>query len=560
MKMKFQAKEALKINSIIFVVCVLIIIVSIFLTQNRTQEIMAEKTAADLTLVSRIVDMTYPGDWTLKDGALYKGSTEMSDGIVDDLAGLTHGAVTVFAGDTRLATTITKDGKRIEGTKAAAKVIDQVIKQGKNYAGQADVNGVSYETAYLPLKNQQGEVVGMLFTGMPNTLGALLNFNYIVTFLGALVVVLLFGGFMAWATSRGMTRSVIAVAKASEEVAAGRLNVEPIEVKSEDEIHQMASSFGNMTRQLRTVVGKVADSSEMVAASVEELTASADEAAKAANVVNSSIIRVGEEVDHQLQAINRTLSTVEQISDGIQHVAKDSDAAAAISEQAVGAADQGSGTVRSAVEQMNKIEKTVRESAEAVQRLGERSKEIDQIVQTIEGIADQTNLLALNAAIEAARAGEHGQGFSVVAEEVRKLAGSSQTATHQIAALIQDIQAETDAAVAAMTGGTREVQLGTQVVDSTGEAFQKIAQFVNAASERVREVSAVIQEMSDGSRNMLAETRDIAQVSERTLEQFKVVSASTEEQLASVEQINSASQGLAHMAQELQDSIQVFKM
>jgi len=119
-------------------------------------------------------------------------------------------------------------------------------------------------------------------------------------------------------------------------------------------------------------------------------------------------------------------------------------------------ANDGGQTIELAIAQMGKIETTVNSSAQVVSKLGERSKEIGQIVATISGIAGQTNLLALNAAIEAARAGEQARGFTVVAEEVRKLAEQSQEATKKIAVLIGEIQGDTDNAVVAMNNGTRE--------------------------------------------------------------------------------------------------------
>ena len=138
------------------------------------------------------------------------------------------------------------------------------------------------------------------------------------------------------------------------------------------------------------------------------------------------------------------------MSAGIQQVAVNANAVSGMADKTTNAASQGDKAVDAAINQMKNIERSVSSSAQVVAKLGERSKEIGQIVDAISGIAGQTNLLALNAAIEAARAGEQGRGFAVVAEEVRKLAEQSQEAAKQIANLISEIQTETDSAVVAM--------------------------------------------------------------------------------------------------------------
>ena len=159
---------------------------------------------------------------------------------------------------------------------------------------------------------------------------------------------------------------------------------------------------------------------------------------------------------------------------------------------------------------------SVSSSAQVVAKLGERSKEIGQIVDAISGIAGQTNLLALNAAIEAARAGEQGRGFAVVAEEVRKLAEQSQEAAKQIANLISEIQTETDSAVVAMDDGTREVKIGTEVVNTAGQAFKEIVSLIAEVSSQIREISAAIQQMASGSQQIVASVRNIDSISKGT--------------------------------------------
>ncbi len=209
---------------------------------------------------------------------------------------------------------------------------------------------------------------------------------------------------------------------------------------------------------------------------------------------------------------------------------------------------------------MARIEDTVNTSASVVAKLGERSKEIGQIVDTISGIASQTNLLALNAAIEAARAGEQGRGFAVVAEEVRKLAEQSQEATQRIAELIGHIQTDTDKAVDAMNDGTREVKTGAEVVDSAGTAFREIVELVSQGSGQIRDISAAVQEMASGSQQIVGLVKKIDILSKTSAGEAQSVSAATEEQLASMEELATSSQALAQLAQDLQTAVAKFRV
>lgn len=209
---------------------------------------------------------------------------------------------------------------------------------------------------------------------------------------------------------------------------------------------------------------------------------------------------------------------------------------------------------------MLQIEETVNTSAQVVAKLGERSKELGQIVDTISGIAGQTNLLALNAAIEAARAGEQGRGFAVVAEEVRKLAEQSREAAKKIEALIAEIQVDTEKAVVAMTNGTREVKKGTEAVNDAGVAFREITDLVTQVSSQVKEISVAIIETATGSQQIVGSVKKIDDLSKNAAGEAQSVSSATEEQLASMEEIASASQALTHLAEEMLATVRHFKI
>jgi methyl-accepting chemotaxis protein len=230
------------------------------------------------------------------------------------------------------------------------------------------------------------------------------------------------------------------------------------------------------------------------------------------------------------------------------------------SKEAAAAAGQGSKAVFNAVNQMNIIEKTILGSAGVVAKLGERSKEIGQIVDTISGIAGQTNLLALNAAIEAARAGEQGRGFAVVAEEVRKLAEQSQQAAKQIADMINEIQADTEEAVVTMKDGTREVEFGNEVVSTAGAAFKQIELLIGQVASQVYQITDSIGQMKTGSQRIVTAVQDIESIMKNTSGETQSISAATEEQSASMQEIASSSHALADMAAELQQEIRKFSI
>lgn len=350
-------------------------------------------------------------------------------------------------------------------------------------------------------------------------------------------------------------RDMVVLAK---EMAAGNLRSRAIDVSSRDEVGQLSQAFNEMANNLRQLVQQVAKSSQQVAAASGGLTEGAEQSAQAATQIATSIMEVAEGSEKQSRAAHDTTNVVEQMSADILQVSTRASTVVTVANQSAVTASEGSKAVEAAIEQMGKIEATVAGSAAVVAKLGERSHEIGQIVDTISGIAGQTNLLALNAAIEAARAGEQGRGFSVVAEEVRKLAEQSQEAAKQIAALIGEIQGETAQAVTTMQAGTREVKTGTDVVNTAGVAFGQIANMVSQLSKQVQDISIAISHMESSGGQIVNAVREIEEISRHTAAETQTVSAATEQQSASMQEIAASSQRLAQMAQDLEDAVKRF--
>lgn len=366
--------------------------------------------------------------------------------------------------------------------------------------------------------------------------------------------------FLGWKLSTMIVSRLGTVRTFLAEIANGNLGLENIKIVEQDEIGEIGHGLNKMADSLKGVVRQVIESAEQVAASSEQLTASAEQSAQATNQVAATISEVAQGAETQASAVTTTTFVVEQLSTGIEQVALNATRMSEVSDKTFQAAQDGGKAVKAAMNQMDIVEQTVTKSANVVAKLGERSKEMGQIVETISGIAAQTNLLALNAAIEAARAGEHGRGFAVVAEEVRKLAEQSQESAKEIANLIAEAGMNTDHAVNAMKEGSREVNVGAEVVNTAGKAFKEISTFIDQLADQIKETSASIGQMASGSQKIVAAVHDIDQISKDTAGRTQTVSAATEEQSASMEEIAASSQALAKMAEELQGVVRRFRI
>jgi len=373
------------------------------------------------------------------------------------------------------------------------------------------------------------------------------------------VLIVVFICLVVFFVAKRFSDPILKIEKLASKIAQGDLT-HKVNIDSKDEIGVLAAAFDTMVINLKKLIGHVLQNAQQVAVASEKLTASAEQSALAANQVASSITEVAQGTDQQHHIVGKTAIIVEEMSDRIQKVALNTNILSEQSTKAVKTAKEGGKSVEDAVKQMLEIEHTVSSSAQVVSHLGERSKEIGQIVDTISGIAGQTNLLALNAAIEAARAGEQGRGFAVVSEEVRKLAEQSQEAAKQIGFLISEIQGETNKAVIAMDEGTREVKAGTGIVNKAGQAFHEIIGLVNNLSVQVENISEAISHLASGSQKIVSSVQQIDKLTATASGEAQTVSAATEEQSASMEEIASSSQNLAKMAQDLQKAVSYFRI
>lgn len=350
-----------------------------------------------------------------------------------------------------------------------------------------------------------------------------------------------------------------------EKVAVGDLSIETMIASKnskiyKDEVGNLADSIIKMRENLSKLISNVNDSAITIAASAEELSANAGESSKGIEEIANSVTMIATNTDTQLKTVTKSSGIVNDISANIaETVATTNDTSVAV-KGTLEATVVGEKAINKAKDQMNQIKATVLDLEDVIGNLNTSSGQIGQIAGSISAIADQTNLLALNAAIEAARAGEQGRGFSVVADEVRKLAEQSQISSREITNIIVQIQKFTSNAVLAMKEGSDQVQIGLEVVDSAGDAFDNIATQVNGISEMMHAVTQDAHAIADGNVVLVETMSQVDQITNEVAEQTQNISANVEEQSAAMEEIASASESLAEIASNLQLEISKFKL
>lgn len=360
--------------------------------------------------------------------------------------------------------------------------------------------------------------------------------------------------------SNMISKPLVRITQATEQIALGDFTLEEVQVKNKDELGVLADSFNQMVKNTRNLIQKVNISTEQVAASSEELMASSEQTTQATNHISTAIQEVAAGAETQNNSIKESARAIQEMAVGVQRVAEATSTVAEESKETTKEANDGNEAIQKVIQQMDKIHEAVLNTSTVIRQLEERSNEIGKITEVITSISDQTNLLSLNAAIEAARAGEHGKGFAVVADEVKKLAEQSKASADQIATLIQEIQKDTTRAVNVMKKGTNEVTVGISVVQETGEGFTRIQKSIDQVASQIQEISAVSEEMSASVQQVHASMDQVAQIVKHSSTNTQNVAAASEEQLASMDEITSATSSLTKMSEDLLTQIRHFKV
>ena len=442
-----------------------------------------------------------------------RGGLEMNM-LLDQLKERMGCEFTIFDGDTRAYTTVLNRGSRVVGTKLSPDLVNIVLQQGKSYVGEATILEEEYLASYVPFKDENGKVIGLLFAGI--SVAEAKRQTFMTVLLSSLVsagVIIVCSLIMAAFLKKTVSNPLAEITQVAGRLEEGNFGLTSgdeikVTVHSGDEIGHLGQIFEETIRRLRTYIGEISSVLNSIANgdltndvqqhyvgdfvsikrsmntivsqlnnTVSQIRASAEQVAAGSNQVSDSAQAMAQGAAQQASSIEELSATTSEISGNAKRTAEGTREAGQFVEQAGG--------------HLNVSVDYVKQLNTAMGKISNSSEEIGKIIAAIENIAFQTNILALNAAVEAARAGSAGKGFAVVADEVRNLANKSDEAAKATKELIES-------SIASVNEGSDVVAMVTQALERTSQSASGVTEKMSLVVESVESQTTAIAQITEG--------------------------------------------------------------
>ena len=522
---------------------------------------------AAVILLENQLSNEIPGDWSLsEDGQLMKGEVAIHDMYqdqLDDLNKKTDMHFTLFYGDTRYVTSMVDadTGKRMEGTKASDTVIDEVLRSGREYlTTNLQIGGQDWYAYYLPLKNSDGTIVGMVFAGRDTSI-VVANLKaasraIVLTFV--LFFLFNFGvaRFLISTTSRAI-RDIIGGLESLEE---GELSfyIHDRTFKRKDELGVIAGSSAQVRDKLQDVISATKKLSAEVTESGVSLASSAESASRVAEQVTVAVEDISRGAASQAESVENSVNNTNEMGDSIDDItARVEDLSAAANEMLTGAnrtvetLDHLMAKNENVMNSMQDIDAQIRQTNDSV-------KDIAEATNAITAIAEQTHLLSLNATIEAARAGEYGKGFSVVASEIGILSEQSKNAAVSIKKIVETLVNESQKSVDTIVQLSNDVREQNNQLTSTKDDMDAVVVNVNNVDNSTKMIAEKIHQLNELKTSFSDIISELSAISEQNAASTQETNASMEELNATFAVISDAAADLRNMAETLNQKMAFF--
>ena len=517
--------------------------------QKTTLDGLRSTDYAVLEMFENVADGDYKQD---AKGNVYRGEYKISDNneLADYIKNKTDVDVTFFYGDTRVLTSLKdkKTGDRLIGTTASKEVTDKVLKNGKEYSDTGIViNERPYYGYYVPVKNSDDSIVGMVFVGRESKdINAFIKSKSSAVFLMALIIMAM-ASIAAWITSRSVAVSVRGTEKVIGALADGNLTLDVEEklLGRNDEIGDMARSVEKLRQELFEIISDIKKSSGILNASGESLSQMAENSSATTNEMSKVIEDLSKGAVSQAEEIEEASVHIGEMGQVIEEIVSNVDGLDHTSVKMKNASDESSVIIRQLSESNDRTTQAINRISRQIEATNDSVQMIHAAVELITSIASQTSLLALNPSIEAARAGEHGKGFAVVASEIQKLAEQSNESAEKIKDIIRDLLSESEQTVNVMHEVEDIVAQQQEKLEETKTKFVSVADGVNASRSETEAIQSHTQVCDQSRARIIDAVQNLSAISQEN-------AASTEQTTASMAGLNEAIRQLSVAAKELQ--------
>jgi len=360
-------------------------------------------------------------------------------------------------------------------------------------------------------------------------------------------------------TTKSVTDPMGEMREAASAISEGDLTVR-VEMPSSDEIGLLSAAFSSMLTSLHNISEQMLHAADETSGGATGVAATAQQIQASLDQLTGIIQQMADNATRESKMAEDVYTLSAEIHQALQQSSEQADEGAETSMTSSNLAEEGRKDAAAAVARMDSVRASILDAVDIIKTLGEQSQEIGIVGDVIDNIADQTNLLALNAAIEAARAQEQGRGFSVVAEEVRKLAEDSTRSTARIAHLVREIQKNTAAAVEKAESASQEVSEGMQAVQVAGGSLEKINDFVRQSAELSRAIAETSKRHLELGSSIMEAMEEIRGIADMNASNSQEISASSQEQSASMQELSATSIQLTSLAENMKKLVERYKL
>lgn len=507
------------------------------------------------------------GDFYSDGQNLYRGEYNISEDLssYEAFSAASDIEITICWGDTRMMTTLKdeKTGESMVGTKVSETVVQNVLKDGAEHTDKdMIINGEPYFCCYIPLKNNDGTIVGIIFAGEPGSGIEEYIDRELWQITGINVAVILFSSGLILFFSRTLARAVRREEEVLEQLAEGNLNIEVDEklLRRQDELGSMARALKNLIHNLSGIINHMQESAGHLMHSGQSLDEMAERVNANAVEINKAVEDISAGAATQAEEIETASGQIMDMGNVIENIVQDVDKLNDTSQNMKQAGDTSAAIMKELVSSTARVNEAIGKIGSQIYATNESAQKIRAAVDIITSIASETSLLSLNASIEAARAGEFGKGFAVVASEIQKLAEESNTSAQTITDVINSLLADSEMTVRIMSEAEEIIKDQKEKLDATQSHFVEVAAGINSS----REDAAMIEERTqvcDVSRKTVVEViSNLSALSQENAASAQGTTASMEELNATIQLLAEAANSLRGLSDQMEEEMKFFKL